>query len=221
MINKEYVLDIETTGLDVREDRVTEIAIVELINKIPTKRVFHTYINPERLQNKIAKQITGLCDTFLAKQKTFAQIAQDLITFLNKDYYIVAHNAMFDWKFLNMELSKCSNYQISKDQVIDSLEIARELFPNQKNSLDALCKRFAINLDEREFHGALIDTNLLVKVYLKLFKMSNQYNLNTDSSQADIDKNDSCLMDSNVLLYNSADDQSHYVKLLSKIKTYE
>ena len=135
---REYIFDIETTGLSLQEDKITEIGLVEMVNKALTGRYFHAYINPEKLQSREAQKITGLDDGFLAKQKVFSQIVYDLLKFLGDDeYYLVAHNAKFDYSFLNKELSFCSKYRVAESRVIDTLPIARSLFPNQKNSLDA------------------------------------------------------------------------------------
>ncbi len=221
MAHIEYVLDTETTGLRVQEDRITEIAICELIDKSPTGRVFHKYINPERLQTKIAKSITGLSDEFLSKQKVFAQICKELIEFLGPDeYYIVAHNARFDLKFLNMEFSKCSSYFISESKMIDTLDIAKQLFPKKKNSLDALCDRFSFSLKDRNYHGALIDTQLLTKVYLRLFHLSNQSELENSDDKLYHQNNDSCINDSNVVLSLSDDEKNQHQNILNKIKQY-
>jgi len=165
---REICLDTETTGLDPKNgDRVVEIACVEIINKVRTGKFFHTYINPRRDMPDEAFRIHGISTEFLKDKPIFDHIAADFLEFI-KDAKIVIHNAAFDLKFLNHELSILGLDSLNKDNVIDSLLIARKKFPGSPNSLDALCKRFNVDLSKREKHGALLDTELLVDVYVEL-----------------------------------------------------
>lgn len=165
---REICLDTETTGLDPKNgDKVVEIACVEIINKVRTGKFFHTYINPRRDMPDEAFRIHGISTEFLKDKPIFDHIAADFLEFI-KDAKIVIHNAAFDLKFLNHELSVLGLEPLNKDNVIDSLLIARKKFPGSPNSLDALCKRFNVDLSKREKHGALLDTELLVDVYVEL-----------------------------------------------------
>ncbi len=165
---KEVVLDTETTGLSVKDGhRLVEIGCIELDNLIPTKNVFHCYLNPERKVSENAIKIHGYTDEFLADKKKFIDIADDFLNFI-KDKKIIIHNAEFDIGHLNNELNLINKVNISKDNVIDTLEIARNKFPGSSISLDALCKRFRIDNSRRKKHSALIDCELLSKVYINL-----------------------------------------------------
>mgnify|MGYP001203230613 FL=1 len=165
---KEIVLDTETTGLSVKDGhRLVEIGCIELDNLIPTKNVFHCYLNPERKVSEKAIKIHGYTDEFLADKKKFIDIADDFLNFI-KDKKIIIHNAEFDIGHLNNELNLINKVNISKHNVIDTLEIARNKFPGSSISLDALCKRFRIDNSRRIKHTALIDCELLSKVYINL-----------------------------------------------------
>ena len=165
---KEIVLDTETTGLSVKEGhRIVEIGCIEIENLIPTKNVFHCYLNPERKVSESALKVHGYTDEFLADQKKFSDVADDFLKFI-EGKKIIIHNAEFDIGHLNNELSLIKKEKISKDNVIDTLEIARNKFPGSGISLDALCKRFRIDNSKREKHTALIDCELLSKVYVNL-----------------------------------------------------
>tara|TARA_A100001388_G_C28737696_1_gene485076 strand:+ start:161 stop:826 length:666 start_codon:yes stop_codon:yes gene_type:complete len=165
---KEIVLDTETTGLSVKDGhRLVEIGCIELDNLIPTKNVFHCYLNPERKVSENAIKIHGYTDEFLADKKKFIDIADDFLNFI-KDKKIIIHNAEFDIGHLNNELNLINKVKISKDNIIDTLEIARNKFPGSSISLDALCKRFKIDNSRRTKHTALIDCELLSKVYINL-----------------------------------------------------
>tara|TARA_B100001248_G_scaffold216877_1_gene171911 strand:- start:1145 stop:1810 length:666 start_codon:yes stop_codon:yes gene_type:complete len=165
---KEIVLDTETTGLSVKDGhRLVEIGCIELDNLIPTKNVFHCYLNPERKVSENAIKIHGYTDEFLADKKKFIDIADDFLNFI-KDKKIIIHNAEFDIGHLNNELNLINKVKISKDNIIDTLEIARNKFPGSSISLDALCKRFRIDNSRRTKHTALIDCELLSKVYINL-----------------------------------------------------
>ena len=164
---KEVVLDTETTGISVIEGhRVVEIGCLELDDLIPTKRKFHCYLNPERKVSEQAFKIHGYSDDFLSKQKKFGQIGKEFLEFI-KNKRLIIHNAEFDLAHLNNELKLFGKEKID-NEIIDTLTLAREKFPGSQASLDALCKRFSIDNSRRVKHTALIDCELLLKVYVNL-----------------------------------------------------
>ena len=164
----EVILDTETTGLSTLEKhRIVEIGCVELNNQIPTDKIFHTYINPQRSVSEEAYEIHGYSDEFLSNKKTFSEISEAFLNFI-KGKKIVIHNASFDLSFINYELKLINQKPIDKKNVIDTLEMARLKYPGSKNSLDALCKRFNIDNSKREKHNALIDCHLLKEIYVHL-----------------------------------------------------
>jgi len=164
----EVILDTETTGLSTTEKhKIVEIGCIELKNQIPTNKVFHEYLNPQRTVSKDAYKIHGYSDKFLSDKKTFLEIVDDFINFI-KDKKLIIHNAPFDLSFLNYELRLIKKKEIDIKNVIDTLEIARQKYPGSQNSLDALCKRFNIDNSKRDKHTALIDCNLLKEVYINL-----------------------------------------------------
>ena len=164
----EVILDTETTGLStIEKHRIVEIGCIELDNQIPTNKIFHKYINPQRSVSEDAYKVHGYSDEFLSNKKTFLEIAKDFLNFI-KDKKIIIHNAPFDLSFLNYELKLINQKPINKENVIDTLEIARSKFPGSQNSLDALCKRFNIDNSKREKHNALIDCHLLKEIYINL-----------------------------------------------------
>ena len=165
---KEVILDTETTGLSVKEDhRVIEVACIETENLIPTKNVFYKLINPERKISEDAFKIHGYDNEKLKNEPKFADVAKDLIKFIDGKKLII-HNAPFDIGFLNHELKKINMKSIDEKNIIDTLEIARSKFPGSSNSLDNLCKKFNIDLSQRLKHNALLDCELLRKVYINL-----------------------------------------------------
>ena len=165
---KEIVLDTETTGLSVKDGhRIVEIGCIELDNLVPTKNIFHFYLNPERKVSEKAFKVHGYSDEFLSTKQKFAEIADDFLDFIN-DKKIIIHNAEFDIGHLNNELSLVGKQKINNSNIIDTLELARNKFPGSGISLDALCKRFRIDNSKREKHTALIDCELLAKVYINL-----------------------------------------------------
>ena len=165
---KEIVLDTETTGLSVRDGhRIVEIGCIELDNLVPTKNIFHVYLNPERKVSEKALEVHGYTDEFLSSKKKFIEIANDFLSFI-RDKKIIIHNAEFDIGHLNNELSLIGEEKINNSNVVDTLELARNKFPGSGISLDALCKRFRIDNSKREKHTALIDCELLAKVYINL-----------------------------------------------------
>ena len=164
----EVVLDTETTGLSVKDGhRIVEIGCLELNNQIPTKNKFHCYLNPERKVSEKALEIHGYTDEFLSDKKKFAEVADDFLKFI-KNKKLIIHNAEFDLGHLNNELNLLGKNKINNDQVVDTLELARDKFPGSAISLDALCKRFRIDNSKRSYHTALIDCELLSKIYINL-----------------------------------------------------
>ncbi|WP_099340912.1 DNA polymerase III subunit epsilon [Candidatus Fonsibacter ubiquis] len=163
----EVILDTETTGLSADKDRIVEIACIELSNHIPTKNIFHTFINPETKVSADAFSVHGYSDEFLLNKPKFKEIVKNFLDFI-KDKKLVIHNADFDLGFLNNELRRLNVKPILKSDVVDTLQIARSKFPGVGNSLDALCKRYKINVEAREKHSALVDCHLLSKVYIEL-----------------------------------------------------
>ena len=187
---KEIVLDTETTGLSVKDGhRIVEIGCIELDDLIPTKKVFHCYLNPERKVSESALKVHGYTDIFLSNKKKFKEIVEDFLEFI-EGKKIIIHNAEFDIAHLNNELSLINKEHISKKNIIDTLEIARNKFPGSSLSLDALCKRFKIDNSKRSKHTALIDCELLSKVYVNLidqkepiFQFKNDSDINKSSSK--------------------------------------
>ena len=164
----EVILDTETTGLSITEKhRIVEIGCIELENQIPTNKIFHEYLNPQRTVSEDAYKIHGYSDKFLSNKKIFSEIAESFINFI-KDKKIIIHNAAFDLSFLNHEFKLINQKAIDKNNIIDTLEIARQKYPGSQNSLDALCKRFNIDSSKREKHNALIDCQLLKEIYINL-----------------------------------------------------
>ncbi|MCB1514748.1 MAG: DNA polymerase III subunit epsilon [Hyphomicrobiaceae bacterium] len=165
---REIVLDTETTGLNAnRGDRLIEIGCIELINRIPTGREYHVYINPERDVPKEAEDVHGLSTQFLLDKPVFKAVAQDFLDFIADDPLVI-HNATFDVGFLNAELARLQLAAITMDRVVDTLQLARRKHPAGPNSLDALCKRYGIDNSQRIKHGALMDSLLLADVYIEL-----------------------------------------------------
>ena len=165
---REIVLDTETTGFEPSEGhRIVEIGAIELWNHLPTGKVFHEYINPERPMPPEAFAVHGLGDDFLATKPVFAQIAQRFVDFIAESPLVI-HNAAFDMKFLNAELSAVAMMPLPESRAVDTLMIARRKFPGAQNSLDALCRRFGVDNSAREKHGALLDSEILAEVYLEL-----------------------------------------------------
>ncbi len=165
---REIVLDTETTGLDpLLGDRVVEIGCLELFNQIPTGKTFQAYLNPERDMPEAAFRVHGLSEQFLKEKPLFADLAERFLDFLG-DAPLVIHNAEFDLNFINAELERIGRKPIAPERAIDTVRIARQKFPGAPASLDALCKRFAIDNSNRDLHGALLDAQLLAEIYLML-----------------------------------------------------
>ena len=164
----EVVLDTETTGLSVAKGhRIVEIGCIELKNQLPTSKTFHCYLNPQRKVSEDAMKVHGYTDEFLSDKRIFKDVANDFLAFI-ENKKLVIHNAEFDISHLNNELKLIGKNPINKENVIDTLDIARERYPGSQISLDALCKRFRIDNSRRKFHTALIDCELLSKVYINL-----------------------------------------------------
>ena len=164
---REIVLDTETTGISVKEGhRIVEIGCIELENLIPTKNKFHCYLNPERKVSEKALEVHGYTDEFLAKQKKFSEIGDKFLNFI-KDKRLIIHNAEFDLGHLNNELSLFGKKKLN-NEIVDTLMLARDKFPGSPVSLDALCKRYRVDNSKRTQHTALIDCDLLAKVYINL-----------------------------------------------------
>ena len=164
---KEVILDTETTGLSVKEGhRIVEIGCIELENFIPTNNNFHCYLNPERKVSKKALETHGYTDEFLSDKKKFLEIADDFLSYI-KGKKLIIHNAEFDLSHLNNEL-KIAGKDLIDNEILDTVVLARDKFPGSSNSLDALCKRYRIDNSKREKHTALVDCDLLSKVYINL-----------------------------------------------------
>jgi len=189
----EIVLDTETTGLDIKEGhRIVEIGCIELKDQVPTSKKFHYYINPERKVSVKALEIHGYTDEFLSNHKKFSEISEEFLNFI-KDKKLIIHNADFDLSHINNELSLVGKKKIDKTNVIDTLELAKEKFPGLQNNLDALCKRFRIDNSKRTQHSALVDCDLLSKVYINLI----------DQKEPTLDFKISYDEKSNINLYNN------------------
>lgn len=165
---REIIFDTETTGFDpLTGDRLVEIGCIELINRVPSGATYHCYFNPQRNMPASAQAVHGLSETFLSDKPLFADRVEELLEFL-EDLMLVAHNARFDFGFLNHELKLCSRPEISLDRMIDTVAMARTAHPGAKHSLDALCTRYGIDRSHRVKHGALLDAELLAQVYIEL-----------------------------------------------------
>jgi DNA polymerase-3 subunit epsilon len=191
---REIVLDTETTGLSpLGGDRVVEIGCVELMNRVPTGRTFHCYFNPGRPMPSDAEAVHGLSDVFLSDKPMFGERCEDLLTFLG-EAPLVAHNAPFDFGFLNHELALCGLPSICTTRMICTLVLARQRLPGVKHSLDALCTRYGVDRSIRIKHGALIDAQLLAQVYVELTG-GRQIGLGLLAEQAPAEKIDMVLVD--------------------------
>ena len=184
---REIVLDTETTGISVQEGhRIVEIGCIELENLVPTKNRFHCYLNPERKVSQKAFEVHGYSDDFLAKQKKFNEIVDEFLEFI-KDKRLIIHNAEFDLSHLNNELKIIGKKKIS-NETIDTLELAKDKFPGSSVSLDALCKRYGVDNSKRINHTALIDCDLLSKIYINLTDQK-EPTLNFQSQNSNLDQN--------------------------------
>ena len=186
---KEIVLDTETTGISIKEGhRIVEIGCIELDNLIPTKNKFHCYLNPDRKVSEKALEVHGYTDDFLASQKKFIDVGDQFLEFI-KDKRLIIHNAEFDLGHLNNELSLLGKNKI-KNEVVDTLTLARDKFPGSPVSLDALCKRYRVDNSKRTNHTALIDCDLLAKVYINLIDQKEPtLNFQNQDSQIKVNNN--------------------------------
>ena len=185
---KEIVLDTETTGLSTKDGhRIVEIGCLELDNLVPTKKTFHCYLNPERKVSEKALEVHGYTDEFLSNKKKFKEVVEEFLLFI-KDKRLVIHNAEFDLSHLNNELSLLGK-EVIKNEIVDTLILARDKFPGSSISLDSLCKRFRIDNSKRTKHTALIDCDLLSKVYINL--------IDQREPTLDFQKQDNSLSDTN------------------------
>ena len=183
----EVILDTETTGLSTDEKhRIVEIGCIELNNLVPTNKIFHEYINPQRSVSEAAYKVHGYSNNFLSDKKTFVEIYENFLNFI-KSKKIIIHNASFDLSFLNYEMRLINQPKIETENIIDTLEIARLKFPGSQNSLNALCKRFNIDNSRREKHNALIDCHLLKEVYVNLLDQK-EPKLNLENSEVIMEK---------------------------------
>lgn len=165
---REIIFDTETTGFDHQgDDRMVEIGCIEMIDRVMTGEVYHCYYNPQRDMPEAAQKVHGLSDTFLSDKALFKNVAGELLEFLG-DSDLVAHNASFDFGFLNAELARADMQAISLDRMVDTLVMARTKHPGAKLSLDALCTRYGVDRSHRVKHGALLDAELLAHVYIEL-----------------------------------------------------
>jgi len=214
---KEIILDTETTGLSVKDGhRIVEIGCIEIDNLIPTKNIFHCYLNPERKVSEKAFEVHGYSDEFLSDKKKFNEIADEFLDFI-KDKKIIIHNAEFDISHLNNELNLAGKSKIKKEDTIDTLDIARNKFPGSGISLDALCKRFRIDNSKREKHTALIDCELLAKVYINLLDQKEpKLNFSSLNEKILLQENETKKDYSKKIIYPSPDELKDHKEFLKK-----
>jgi DNA polymerase-3 subunit epsilon len=212
----EVILDTETTGLSIDKDRVVEIACIELQNHLPTKNIFHKYINPEDTRvTPGAFETHGYTDQFLSTKPKFREIVKEFTDFI-KDKKLIIHNADFDVGILNHELKRLNLPPIKKEQVIDTLNIAREKFPGStSNNLNALCKKFKIDISEREKHTALLDCQLLAKVYIELIG-ARELSLNLNTNSEIYSQKDKTIESSGIVINITENQKEQYIKFLKK-----
>jgi DNA polymerase-3 subunit epsilon len=212
----EVILDTETTGLSIDKDRVVEIACIELQNHLPTKNIFHKYINPEDTRvTPGAFETHGYTDQFLSTKPKFREIVKEFTDFI-KDKKLIIHNADFDVGILNHELKRLNLPPIKKEQVIDTLNIAREKFPGStSNNLNALCKKFKIDISEREKHTALLDCQLLAKVYIELIG-ARELSLNLNTNSEIYSQKNKTIESSGIVINITENQREQYIKFLKK-----
>lgn len=215
----EIFLDTETTGLSFKDGhKIVEIACIETKDLIPTKKVFHKLLNPNRNVPEEAFKVHGFSSEFLNDKETFDQIVDDFLNFISGKKIII-HNASFDLSFLNGELSVIKKSLIAKTNVIDSLEVARNKFPGTSNSLNALCKRFNIDLSRRVKHNALLDCELLREVYINLLDIKEpKFNLSSDLRGIEKRENHMNLYNKKILKISETEINDHKKFLKSEIK---
>ncbi len=215
----EVFLDTETTGLSFGDGhRIVEIACIETIDLIPTNKIFHKLINPQRNVPEEAFKIHGFSSEFLKDKETFDKIADELLNFI-KGKKIIIHNANFDLGFLNGELSKINKEKINIASVVDSLEVARNKFPGTSNSLDALCKKFNIDLSKRKKHNALLDCELLREVYINLLDVKEpKFNLSSINQDEFKSSNKEKLYNKTIIEVSNEELEKHKQFLKTEIK---
>ena len=210
---KEIVLDTETTGISIKDGhRIVEIGCIELDNLVPTKNKFHCYLNPERKVSEDALKIHGYDDDFLSNQKKFSEIGEEFLEFI-KDKRLIIHNAEFDLLHLNNELKLFGKENI-KNEIIDTLDLARNKFPGSQASLDALCKRFRIDNSRRIKHTALIDCDLLSKVYINLIDQK-EPTLNFQNQNSEIEDKDNQVSYNKKIIKPSLEEMNNHKKYLN------
>jgi len=217
---KDVVLDTETTGLSVKDGhRIVEIGCIELDNLIPTHNRFHCYLNPEKKVSKKALEVHGYTDEFLSDKKKFKEIADEFLDFI-KDKKIIIHNAEFDLAHINNELILIGKSRINRDNIVDTLEIARDKFPGSPISLDALCKRYRIDNSKRVQHTALVDCELLSKVYINLIdqKEPTLNFQNEDNNKVDINMNNNNVYCKKIIKPSLGEVQLHKNYLKTNLK---
>ena len=215
---KEVVLDTETTGISVRDGhRIVEIGCIELDNLIPTKNNFHCYLNPERKVSEKALEVHGYTDNFLASQKKFSDISEQFLEFI-KDKRLIIHNAEFDLGHLNNELAILGKKKLD-NEIVDTLILARDKFPGSPVSLDALCKRYRVDNSRRTQHTALIDCDLLAKVYINLIDQK-EPTLNFQNEEIKINQKNSTNINyfKKVVLPTTEELKKHKEYLKNKLK---
>ena len=201
---KEVILDTETTGLSIRDGhRVVEIGCIELENLIPTKNRFHCYLNPEKKVSEKALEVHGYTDEFLSTQKKFAEIVDEFLGFI-ENKRLVIHNAEFDLSHLNNELALLGKEKLNNENVVDTLALARDKFPGSPISLDALCKRYRVDNSKRTQHTALVDCDLLAKVYINLL----------DQKEPTLNFNNEDNEDNEEMIINLKDVNHYYKKIV-------
>jgi len=226
-MQREVVLDTETTGLNAKgDDRLIEIGCVEIVNRVPTGKEYHCYINPQRDVPSEAEAIHGLSTDFLRDKKSFHEIADEFLAFIADDTLVI-HNAPFDIGFLNAELERINYQTLTMDRVIDTLAIARRKHPGGSNNLDALCKRYKIDNSKRIKHGALMDSLLLAEVYVELLgerqaklELAHARKVSNEFTRKNIDGNNEAMRRSKMMpsRLTLEDEKKHldYVKTLGE-----
>jgi len=215
---KEIILDTETTGLSVKEGhRIVEIGCIELENFIPTNNNFHCYLNPERKVSEKALETHGYTDEFLSNKKKFKEIADDFLLYI-KGKKLIIHNAEFDLSHLNNEL-KIAGKEFINNEIIDTVVLARDKFPGSSNSLDALCKRYRIDNSKREKHTALIDCDLLSKVYINLVDQKEpKLNFSNERNENNFKVDTNILYYKNVVKITDKEKKEHKEYLKNSLK---
>jgi DNA polymerase-3 subunit epsilon len=215
---KEIVLDTETTGISVKEGhRLVEIGCIELENLIPTKNKFHCYLNPERKVSEKALEVHGYTDEFLVTQKKFLEVVEQFLEFI-KDKRLIIHNAEFDLSHLNNELAILGKKKIN-NEIVDTLILARDKFPGSPVSLDALCRRYRIDNSRRTQHTALIDCDLLAKVYINLIDQKEPtLNFQSDETKTSLKNNESKNYFKKVVLPSAEEIKKHKEYLKNNLK---